>query len=36
MVLYSIEVKDGEEMKHRYDFEGDEFVYKRVTLTMSN
>jgi hypothetical protein len=27
MVLYSVEVKDGEEIKHRYEFEGGEFIY---------
>jgi hypothetical protein len=32
MVLYSVEVKDGEEIKHRYEVEGGEFVYKGVCL----
>jgi hypothetical protein len=26
MVLYSVEVKDGEEIKHRYEFDGGEFI----------
>jgi hypothetical protein len=32
MVLYSVEVKDGEEIKHMYQWEGGEFVYKGVVL----
>jgi hypothetical protein len=30
MVLYFVEVKDGEEVKHLYQWEGGEFVYKGV------
>jgi hypothetical protein len=28
IVLYSKEIKDGELVKHCYEFEGGEFVYK--------
>jgi hypothetical protein len=27
MVLYSVEVREDEEIKHRYEFQGGEFIY---------
>jgi hypothetical protein len=35
MILYSIELKDGDEIKHMYQFEGGEFVDKGVVSQLN-